>query len=145
MVHDTAFEQRIEQRFKNISNRFRTIDNLIKAGEIRTHGDVLTADKEVLLKTIYGDASTVTIGKFGLIGGQVTDHIHPEVAQYIICVKGSFNIQTSKWSRVIYPADCAAIPKSILHSVTALENSSELIAVCVPEDGAYLKSMGEIK
>ena len=135
----------IDSRIEGLQHRFRTIDNLIKAGEIRAHGDVLTADGGVLLKTIYGESSTVTIGKFSFTGGRVADHQHTGVAQYIICVKGSFNIQTSKWSRVITSSECASIPKSVVHSVTALEDDSELIGICVPEDSGYVKSMGEPK
>lgn len=137
--------EKMSQKIELMNNRLRTIDNLIKAGEIRAHGDVLTADNQVMLKTIYGDNSTVTIGKFNLIGGRVTDHVHQGVAQFIICVKGSFKIITPDWSRVILPSDCASIPKEITHSVTALEDDSELIAVCVPEEQNYVKSMGKIK
>lgn len=139
---DVLFMDKMNEKIERMQTRLRTIDNLIKAGEIRAHGDVLTADKQVMLQTIYGEDSTVTVGEFGLVGGRVSDHIHEGVAQFIVCVKGSFNIVTSKWARVIHPSDCASIPKDVTHSVTALENDSKLIAVCVPEEGNYVKSMG---
>lgn len=140
LLKDNIFEK-ASKLLHHIEQKNTTISNLIKAGELRTHGDVLTADNGVILETIYGQESTVTICKFRYAGGRVSEHIHANVSQYLICVRGSFNVLLPSGYRILLTSACVSIPQNCGHSITALEDNSELIAVCVPEDEAYKKSM----
>lgn len=139
-IRNKTFET-VNKNILNTKKHLQTIDNLIAAGELRLHGDVLKADNSVELKTIYGNNGTITLCTIGLQGGRVPEHIHKDVMEYLICIKGSFRVDFANRHRVLSPAECASIPHNILHTVTALEDNSELVAVCVPEEIAYKNSM----
>lgn len=130
---------------EQVNLKVKTVASLIKAGELRVHGDIITADNGVALRTIYGENSTITICRFKSFGGRVSDHIHKNVSEYLICVKGQFNVQFKGGYRILLPAQCVSIPPNWLHSVTALEEESELIAVCVPEEISFLPEKPEFR
>lgn len=137
---DTIFET-ASKLLQHIELKNRTVSNLIKAGELRAHGDVLTADNGVVLETIYGTGATITICKFRYSGGRVSEHIHKNISQYLVCVKGSFNVLLPSGYRILSPSACVSIPPNCNHTITALEDEAELIAVCVPPEKGFLNTI----
>ena len=119
----------------------RTVDYLIKSGEMKKKGDIIQLGEGVDLKTIWGDNATISIATHSKAGNKVLSHCHEAIKEYLICVKGSFSVVLGGGIRILEEGGCASIPESVEHSVISLEDNSQLIAVCIPEDLAYKRSM----
>ena len=129
----------VKETNNKVKNTLRTVSNLIEVGEIRRKDNVLEVDGTIELKTIYGKGATITIGEYPKQGSQFPAHCHEDIMEYLICSKGSFSAAFGKGSRIIKTGECLSISQNVLHTITALEDNSTLIAVCVPEDSAYLE------
>jgi len=119
----------------------RTVAKLIEAGEIRRKGNMLEMDNSVTFNTIYGKDATVTIATYPKQGSQSPSHCHDKITEYLICIKGSFSAAFGKGYRILKMGECLSISNNVLHTITALEDNSTIVAVCVPEENAYLESM----
>jgi len=137
MIDHTKTEKFLDKATENL----RTVSNLIKAGEIRMKNNALEMDAGIIFKTIYGDKATVTIAEYPKQGGRTPAHCHKASKEFLICITGQISVTFGKNYRVLKPGDCISLDKSIHHSCTALEDNSRLIAICVPEDEDYKRSM----
>ena len=93
------------------------------------------------LKTIYSNGSTVTIASYPKLGMCTPSHCHTCITEYLICTKGSVSVSFNGGYRIMKAKECASIPEGAMHITTALEDDSELIAVCVPAEPSYTASM----
>jgi len=65
-------------------------------------------------------------------------HCHEKSVEYLIVTKGKLFIRFQEgFSRVVLRGECVAIPIGCSHSGYALEDGTELIAICVPPEPAY--------
>jgi mannose-6-phosphate isomerase-like protein (cupin superfamily) len=101
-------------------------------------GGMVEVDKQVILKNIWSNKASVTWGKWAGAGSKYPDHMHEESSEYLICITGSFSVTFSKYIRILKIGECVSLPKKTIHSVTALEDNSEMMAICVPEEQAYI-------
>jgi hypothetical protein len=128
--------------YKKISEKAKLLTqlNVLRMGE-----GVIELDKNIIFETIYSSGATITIAKYPKMGARVPNHNHEGIVEYLICNKGSFSINFANNFRVLKIRDCVSIPEGMVHTTTALQDNSELIAVCVPVEPLYAVSMTTIK
>lgn len=114
---------------------------LRKLNVIRMGKGVIELDKGITFETIYSNNGTVTITRYPKMGARTPSHCHDQVKEYLICNKGSFSVHFGGNFRVLKIKDCVSVPEGVEHTTTALEDNSELIAVCVPIEPLYAASM----
>jgi len=133
--------QRIDGLIEKTREGLRTVGNLIKAGEMRHKGNIIEMDAGVIFKTIYGDRATITIAEYPRQGSRSPNHCHEKSKEYLICIVGSFSVAFDKSYRIIKAGECVSLDKILDHTVTSLEANSKLVAICVPEEDEYKRSM----
>ena len=117
------------------------IQQLSRASKVRMGSGLIELDKSVVFNTIYANNATVTIATYPKTGSKTPKHCHDNITEYLICTKGSVSVSFDHGYRILHVKDCVSVPGSSNHTVTALEDSSELIAVCVPVEETYKASM----
>jgi quercetin dioxygenase-like cupin family protein len=116
------------------------ISKVFAANELRklNGGGVIELDKQVVLKTIWKENCSITWGKWEKAGAKFTEHLHEDSIEYLICISGSFSVSFGKYIRILKIGECVSLPKKAAHSVTALEDNSQMMGICVPEEPAYI-------
>jgi len=118
------------------------LDLIRQLDAVKTKPGVLELKAGVKLDTIFSNGSTITIASYPKMGSNTPTHSHKEIVEYLICTKGSVSVTFNGGYRILKVRECASIPEGCPHSTTALENNSEMIAICVPAEPAYKSSMG---
>jgi len=131
----------ITEIFSRTSKKLDTIKDLVEKGEMRIENRFLKQNNTLNIETIYAKEATISIGTWFKQGNMMKSHIHEGIIEYLICVRGSFGVSLPHGYRLMKTKDCAAIPENCLHSVTALEDDSKMIAVCIPAEEIYKRSM----
>ena len=68
------------------------------------------------------------------------DHIHEDVIEYLICVRGSvMEFFNGTALRVLRVGECVAVPKGVVHRSKALEPGTILAYLCVPADKNFTR------
>ena len=119
----------------------RQLDLMEHLEAVRTKPGILELKSGAIFNTIYSNGSTVTIASYPILGSRTPNHCHDGIVEYLICTKGSVSLTFEGGYRILRVKDCASVPESCMHSVTALDDNSELIAVCVPAEPTYTDSM----
>lgn len=130
-----------EQFLEKVKENLRTVSSLIQAGEMRMKNNAIEMDTGVLFKTIYGENATVTVAEYQKQGSRTPLHCHKDSKEFIICIVGEMSVTFGKNYRVLKPGDCISMDRATQHSCTALVDNSRLLAICVPEDLDYKRSM----
>ena len=94
-----------------------------------------------ILTVFQTEDITVTRGVWAKKGDAFPIHCHKESIEYLIVTKGKFCVKFNDGvgSRILGRGECASIPLGMQHSSIAMEDGSEMFAVCVPPERAYLK------
>jgi len=140
MIMTDSLKQ-VNEIFNRTNKELDTIKDLLEKGDMIIEGGRLKQNGNIELETIYDIDSTVSIGKFLKQGNIMKSHVHDNIVEYLICIKGSFGITLPYGYRILKIKDCASIPEGCLHSTTALEDISMIIAICVPAEKSYKESM----
>jgi quercetin dioxygenase-like cupin family protein len=99
------------------------------------------AEHSIEVTTVFQTENiTVTLGIYHIKNVEYPEHCHKESIEYLIVMKGVFLIKFGKGSRIISKGECVSLDIDCLHTCTALENESEIIAICVPPELAYTQS-----
>lgn len=121
----------------------RTVDSLLKSGEITGKNGILNMEEGVKFETIYDSNCTITIASHPKRDTKTPKHCHLGIKEYLICTKGSFCFNMGNSMRILEVKDCASVPEGAEHSTTSLEDNSVLVAICIPEETAYKRSKCE--
>ena len=140
VIAGSKTEEFLEEAQKNL----RTVSNLIQAGEMRIKNSSIEMDLGVTFKTIYGDNATITIADYPKQGSRTPIHCHKDSKEVLICILGEIIVSFGKISRTLRPGDIATLDKSQPHSCTAISDRTRLIAICVPEEQDYKRSMPDV-
>lgn len=98
------------------------------------------AEHSIEVTTIFQTENiTVTLGIYHIKDVEYPEHCHKESVEYLIVMKGSFLIKFGRGSRIVAKGECVSLNIGCLHTCTALENESEILAICVPPEKAYLQ------
>ena len=133
--------QELKEIFDRTSKKLVTINDLLEQGEIKIDNKLLKFNDDIELNNIYSNGSSVAIVKFPKKNKIYPVHCHDSVIEYLICTKGSFGVVFGNGYRVLKYKECASIPESTLHTVSALEDNSEMLAICIPFEEVYKRSM----
>lgn len=131
----------ISKIFNRTSKKIETINDILAKGEARIEDKLLKFENNIVLKNIYSNGSSVSVVKFPAKNSVYPIHCHRDTVEYLICTKGSFGIIFGNGYRILKYKECASIPENMLHSITALEENCEMLAICIPFEEAYKRSM----
>ena len=88
--------------------------------------------------TIYNNGnSSITTGMWKKAGDLWPEHSHKESIEYLIVESGKFMVRIGDIPRVVYKGECVSMQIGVRHSVTALEDNSSMLGICVPPERAY--------
>jgi quercetin dioxygenase-like cupin family protein len=121
---------------RKTNEKLDLLQKLLTVSNIRLQKGVAEIDEQIKIKTIYSNGATITTSVYRK-GGLYPDHCHDAIIEYLICIKGSFSVSLPGGHRILQIKDCASIPANIQHTVMALDDYSELIAICIPAEPAY--------
>lgn len=123
---------------KTVKEEQNTVDALLKAGELVRSGGGKIKFKDFVINTVYDTDASLIVATAKNIGDRMPLHKHLGVLQFLVCVRGKFSVNCTKWSRVLDEISRAAwIPAGEDHTVTALAPDSKLIGICIPVEPAY--------
>jgi len=139
---------KIMQALSKIIEKQKTVSDLIKLGEItiKNNGShKLNINSTVTLETIFDNENTsISVVDYKDEGSDYPEHTHEGVIEYLICLKGSFGIKLPKNGyRILNPKECAKIPAFTTHTALSLEPNSQLLAICLPAEPGYIKTVKE--
>lgn len=80
---------------------------------------------------------TVTEGIWTHAGDFWPDHAHSDSIEYLIITRGKVLLKIEGVPRIMVKGDCASLPIGVRHSVTAIEDDSRILGICVPPELAY--------
>jgi len=138
--------QKIRAINKKTIEKASLLKQLQAASKVEISGNgIIELDKGVIFETIYANGATVTIAKYPKMGSKTPRHCHDGIIEYLICIKGSVSVSFEHGYRILNVKDCASIPEDTKHIVTALEDDSAILAICVPSEELYKSSMDMTK
>lgn len=121
------------------------VSSLFNTHESRLEPNVyggLIFEKDIEIETVFETESvTVTRGTWHKMGHVYPIHKHVDSIEYLICTQGKFSISFDHGTRLMGKGDCMSIPMGVNHTVTPLEDNSQIVAVCVPPELAYSMPM----
>lgn len=129
--------QQAAEIFSRTNKKLDTIKDLLDRGEMRIEQRHLKQNGDIDIQTLYAKEATISIGVWHKQGTIMKSHIHNNIVEYLICIKGSFGITLPYGYRILKTKDCASIPANILHSVVALEDNATMVAICIPPEELY--------
>lgn len=94
---------------------------------------------DIDLKNVYhNENTTITYVTYHKNEAYLPLHTHIGSHEYLIITKGMFVMRfAGGYGRVMQRGECASIPTGVEHTCVAMEEGSELIAICVPPEPAY--------
>jgi len=128
---------KVNDKLDLINEKNLDIAKVMKAYEVKRGIGTFELNGEVIIENLFEGTASISVAKTSKIGGRYPDHKHVNSIQYLICTVGSFAVSFASNYRIIKSRDCVSIPENTIHAVTALEDDSELISICVPEEPAY--------
>jgi cupin superfamily acireductone dioxygenase involved in methionine salvage len=131
--------QGLMEKLQDLVHKSSTVENLLKLGILEKNHASFIEHNNFTVETIYDKGISIVIAEAPNRGEYFPEHCHQNIVQYLICIKGSFVIdyQNSFQSDIIKEKDFLYILPSRKHKVTALENNSKLVGICIPMDRAY--------
>ena len=122
------------------NGELHTIVELLNRGEMKLTANSLIVSDDIEIKTVFENKATVSVANFKYANCSMTMHEHHNVEEYLICANGKANIYYNDTDHFINYKECILVPSNTLHIVTALEDNTELIAVCIPAEEGYKRS-----
>jgi len=137
----------IKTKLNELKERQQTVSELIDLGQVlvKVNGRRrLEVENAVTAETVFENEKTcITIATFKTEGGLYPSHCHNEIIEYLICLSGSCGITLpNNGYRILKEQECAKIPASVMHSVISLEANSDIMAICLPAEPAYINDKG---
>jgi mannose-6-phosphate isomerase-like protein (cupin superfamily) len=127
-----------------------TIDALLKKKQIRVGNnmqEILSEGNEDLskiwsLESLYNKKDcSVVFASCEDVAGLFPEHVHYNVVEYLICLKGSFVESFGEGGvsgiRIVREGECVSIPSNVIHSSKPLEANTKMVAICVPYDPSF--------
>ena len=135
----------IKKKLDFLNNKQNTITDLIELGQILVKSNGLrrlNINNEIDLKTVFNTkAISMSIVTYNKKAGNYPSHYHEGIVEFLICLKGSFGIEfPCNGYRILKAKECAQIPPNTLHTAISLEANSEILAICLPSEPAYIES-----
>lgn len=137
--------QLIQDTITKIKDNQATIDTLLSIGSIFIKDKSTLKDiegkyeKRWMVEVLYnlGDC-TIGFASCSETEGVFPEHIHRNVQEYLICVRGSlietFGSGGIDGMRIVKTGECISIPANTSHSSKPLEADTKIVYVCVPSD-----------
>ena len=128
----------------DIKDKQATIDILLNKGAIyhKFNGTEKVYEKKWAIEILYnlGDC-TIGFASCSDLEGVFPNHIHKDVHEYLICVRGSF-VETfmtdnTENVRIIKTGECASIPAGMIHSSKPIDSDTKMVFICIPSDPAF--------
>lgn len=119
------------------NGKLNTIVELLNRGEMKLTETSLIVSDDIEIKTVFENKATVSVAEFKCAGCTMHPHEHTNVAEYLICANGKVNVHYNDTDHIVNYKECVLVPNDTLHTVTALEDNTELIAVCIPAEIGY--------
>ncbi len=116
-----------------------TTDILLKMGDILLKKDSAGGERKWILESLYKkkDCSFGFASCESVDAGDYPYHVHCEVIEYIMCVKGSILFYINGQAmRVLKEGDCASVPRGASHKCKPLADNTKLFYICIPSDEA---------
>ena len=96
-------------------------------------------DNSIDITTMFqSNTTTITLGVWHKKSQIYPEHSHKDSIEYLICLNGSFSVKFSFCNRIVKKGECVSLPVNVIHSCTSLEDESEMLAICIPPEKAYL-------
>ena len=94
------------------------------------------------IRSIYQDDTlNIVVGLYKFDKTTFHEHVHENSVEYLIVTKGEFLVKFgNNTSRELKRGDLAVIKQNEKHTVIALEDNSEMFAICIPPEKAYRKN-----
>jgi quercetin dioxygenase-like cupin family protein len=129
----------VQEKVENIKKMQRTVDNLLKAGELHLcNGCLKIGEGAGVVKSIYSNGITVNITNFKVKGAVYPAHCHPDSQQILICTRGAFVITFENMqARSVHPGEVCVLKPKEMHTLQTIEDDTETVDVCVPREKAY--------
>jgi quercetin dioxygenase-like cupin family protein len=128
--------------FDNVSLRLDALQSLFKGDRTvklqLTENGFFTNPTVSLTTILQTSEMTVSLACFARKGDKYGFHSHVDSLEYLIVSKGTFLIVVAGTPRVMVKGECCSMPKGMLHSGEALEDDTQVLAVCVPPEPAYV-------
>jgi len=127
------------EKIESIKKLQRTVDDLLKAGELHLCGNTLKIGEGAgVAKSLYSNGITVNKTNYPKKGAIYPVHCHPNSTQIIICTKGAFVMTFENMrSRSVHIGEPVVLKPQELHSLQTIEDDTETIDVCVPKEKSY--------
>jgi quercetin dioxygenase-like cupin family protein len=142
---DTQILERLNSNsrmFDNVSLRLDALQSLFRGDrgvEIQPTETGFYLNPDVSLTTVFQtEDTTVSMAVFSKKGVRFGFHKHLGSVEYIIVAKGTFLIVVAGVPRVMNKGECCSMPKGMLHSGEAMEDDTQVLAICVPPEPAYV-------
>ena len=99
------------------------------------------ADDSIEVTTVFQtDNVTVTLGIYHKKNIEYPEHCHNESIEYLIPMKGKFLVKFDGLQAIISKGENVRLEIKCIHTCVALEDESELLAICIPPEKAYMQS-----
>jgi quercetin dioxygenase-like cupin family protein len=129
----------VKEKLNGITKKLETVSFLIEQGILSKSKNVIKKDNFEVTTIDDKHGASIVISKAKKKGDYFPIHCHDGIIQYLICTEGSFIVDfvDSFGYRFLHLKECVSVPPKIRHKVTALEDNSTLIGICIPEEKAY--------
>jgi quercetin dioxygenase-like cupin family protein len=142
---DTQILERLHSNsrmFDNVSLRLDALQHLFRGDrsvELQPTETGFYLNKDVSLTTVFQtEDTTVSLAVFTHKGVHFGFHKHNLNVEYVIVTRGSFMINIAGTCRLMKRGECAAFPKGVVHSGESMEDDTQVLAICVPPEPAYV-------
>lgn len=138
-------QKELDKIFTRTEQKIVTINDILIKGDARIEDNFVKfkdgKNNSIDVKTIYSNGVSISIGYYPSKNSLFPIHCHKNIREYLICLKGSFGITFGRGYCILKYKECSSIPENEIHSVNALEDNSELLAICIPQEEGYVRGL----
>ena len=119
----------VKEKVEDIKRIQRTVDDLLKAGELHLCGSCLKIGENAgIVKSLYSNGITVNITNYKDKGSVYPSHCHKDSTQVIVCTKGSFVMTFENMqSRSVHIGEVCILKPKEMHSLQTIEDDTETL------------------
>jgi quercetin dioxygenase-like cupin family protein len=135
MTHTNSVLDRVALKLDALKALFGTTEDHLEV-------DLTTFkfDRDIVLDTVFQNKnSAVSLVQYTRAEISHPLHSHSDLMEYLIVTDGTFALKTNSFVRVMKKGDCASIPPGLQHTTICLEDTGELLAICIPPESAYTR------
>ena len=129
-----------KKRLDTVNVRLDALKVLYDVASVEEHEEGFALDSDILLTNLLSNNKYATVSHVVYKKGNqhYPAHTHEDSVEYLIVTHGKLFIKFQEGSsRIVFKGACCNIPRGHYHSGFALEDGTELVAICIPPEHAY--------